>query len=242
MFLDQSYLVDKGLKNYWGYDTIGFFALDPRYLCEPTIDEFKGLVDRMHALLATLLLSQGTPMVLAGDEFGRTQQGNNNAYCQDNEISWIDWEGIDDAGHGLRGFTRRLLAMRRDHPVLRRSRFLTGEPHGEGGYPDVTWLAPDGQPMSEVQWNDAHTRSFAVMLDGRSPNSAVSGDCSYSSLLLVFNAWEDGVTFTLPAPPGRASQLALDTADPEIEIAGEHDAHAYTASARSLLVFVSAPG
>ena len=189
--------------------------------------------------LATLLLSQGTPMLLAGDEFGRTQRGNNNAYCQDNEISWFDWEGIDAAGHELRAFTQRLLALRREQPVLRRPRFLTGQPHGAGQPPDVSWHAPDGKPMSQAQWEDGHTRSFAVLLDGRSPSSAVSGAGTDASLLLVFNAWEEGVAFTLPAAPGRPWRLVLDTADPSLT--GDRDTSAYTATARSMLVFASAP-
>ncbi|GAA4356585.1 glycogen debranching protein GlgX [Variovorax defluvii] len=190
-------------------------------------------------MLATLLLSQGTPMLLAGDEFGRTQQGNNNAYCQDNEISWIDWAGIDDAGHQLRAFTRRLLALRREQPVLRRMRFLTGQAQGEGGHPDVRWLAPDGQAMADAHWNDAHTRAFAVMLDGRSPRSAISGEGHDASLLLLFNGWEDEVRFTLPDAPAGGWRLVLDTADPAIE--GEQDVREHTAIGRSLQVLVSQP-
>ncbi|WP_077000919.1 glycogen debranching protein GlgX [Variovorax sp. KK3] len=191
-------------------------------------------------LLATLLLSQGTPMLLAGDEFGRTQQGNNNAYCQDNEISWVDWAGIGEPGQSLRDFTRHVLELRRDLQVLRRPRFLTGAASEDGGTPaDVTWLAPDGQPMTAEQWDDAHTRSFAVLLDGRSPSSTVSGAGRDASVLLAFNAWEEGVSFTLPEAPGQPWQLALDTTDPALR--GDGEVSEYTATARSMLVFVSMP-
>ena len=93
-------------------------------------------------LLATLLLAQGTPMLLAGDEFGRTQQGNNNAYCQDNEISWINWD-IGEGGTELAEFVRKLIALRKSFPILRRSRFLTGEYNAELDVKDVSWLTPE---------------------------------------------------------------------------------------------------
>jgi isoamylase len=114
-------------------------------------------------LVTTLLMSQGAPMLLGGDEMGQTQGGNNNAYCQDNEISWLDWTSVDD---DLLSFTRRLIALRRAHPVLRRRRFLTGVSPGDGRRPDVSWWTPDGRPMGH-EWGDASLRTVVMVLDGR---------------------------------------------------------------------------
>ena len=105
-------------------------------------------------LLATLLLAQGTPMLLAGDEFGRTQQGNNNAYAQDNEISWVDWN-IGEDGAALIEFVRRVIALRQAFPILRRSRFLTGEYNAELDVKDVRWLTPSATDIEAEQWQDA---------------------------------------------------------------------------------------
>ena len=105
--------------------------------------------------LATLFLSQGTPMLLGGDEMGRSQGGNNNAWCQDNEISWFDWE-IDESGERLLDFTRRLIELRRDHPVFRRRQFLHGTAEEGSGVPDAWWFRPDGRRMTKRDWESAH--------------------------------------------------------------------------------------
>uniref|UniRef100_UPI000D34D58A glycogen debranching protein GlgX n=1 Tax=unclassified Variovorax TaxID=663243 RepID=UPI000D34D58A len=191
--------------------------------------------------LATLLLSQGTPMLLAGDEFGRTQQGNNNAYCQDNEISWIDWAaaGSDDA-RALAVFSARLLALRHDLPVLRRHRFLAGAWFEEIGAKDSTWFTPAGEEMQASHWEDPQTRSFALLLDGRAPASAIPLAAHDASVLLVFNAWHDAVPFVLPPAPAGAWTLKIDTADPSL---GTDEAAAgadYLVTGRSVLVFTSA--
>jgi isoamylase len=110
------------------------------------------------AMLATLLLSFGVPMVLGGDEFGRTQRGNNNAYCQDNEISWFDWSTTDEQ---LAAFTRRLIQLRRDHPVFRRRRFLAGIEASE-----LQWYTPAGTETTAADWNDPTARCVALYLDG----------------------------------------------------------------------------
>ena len=146
--------------------------------------------------LATLLLSQGVPMLLGGDELGRTQRGNNNAWCQDNEISWFDW-GAADAG--LLEFTRRLIALRRQHPVFRQTSFLTGTA-GESGLPDAWWFRPDGRRMTQRDWNDSGTRTVGIFLNGREirertpRGEPIVGD----SFLLLFNAHSEPVVFTLP--------------------------------------------
>src|SRR5690606_16143299 len=118
---------------------------------------------QMRNMLATLFLSQGTPMLVAGDEFGRTQQGNNNVYCQDNELSWINWE-LDEEGQQLLAFTRRLIALRRSYPILRRGRFLVGNYNEELGVKDVAWLVPDGSEMSQENWHDANARCMGMQI------------------------------------------------------------------------------
>jgi pullulanase/glycogen debranching enzyme len=113
--------------------------------------------------LATLLLSQGVPMILAGDEMGRTQKGNNNAYCQDNEISWLDWD-LSESDEDHLAFTRRLVRLREEHPAFRRMRFLKGR--SEGGAPDATWLTPAGREMTDEEWNTAFARSLGLWIIG----------------------------------------------------------------------------
>ena len=193
-------------------------------------------------LLATLLLAQGTPMLLGGDEFGRTQQGNNNAYCQDNEISWFDWEGIDDAGRSLIAFVQRLTQLRRDLPVLRRNRFLTGAFDEELQLRDVTWLACDGSQMEQPHWDDPRTRCFGMLLEGHARATAIARRGPDQSVLLVFNGWEDAIDFVLPpASDGAQWRLEIDTAQ-EPPRPGEcfEAGSSYTVTARSMLVLVAA--
>jgi len=165
-------------------------------------------------LLATLLLSQGTPLLLGGDEFGRTQQGNNNAYCQDNEISWFDWEGITERDRALIAFVRRLIRLRREHPVLRRTRFLHGREASQDGVKDITWFDTKGAEMTPERWHDPHNRCIAVMLNGkagdyRTPYGASAED---GVLLIAMNAHHETVPFVLPAVPGgRGWRLVLST-------------------------------
>src|SRR5207237_9614976 len=113
--------------------------------------------------LATLLLSQGVPMLLGGDELGRTQHGNNNAWCQDNELSWFDWEHADGE---LLEFARRLIRLRRAHPVFRRTDFLAGQEMGSG-LPDVWWFRPDGRKMTRRDWDDGDAHRLGVFLNGQ---------------------------------------------------------------------------
>ncbi len=180
----------------------------------PTSDEgvFALRARQQRNLLATLLLAQGTPMVLAGDEFGRSQQGNNNAYCQDNEISWIDWEAITPADASLTAYVQRLIALRQEYAVLRRNRFLTGVRDEESGTQDVTWLKPDGEEMNAAAWGDPNSRCLGMLLDGRAPATGMARAAADATLLLIVNSWQDGLEFTLPA---RCSQWVklLDTTD-----------------------------
>jgi isoamylase len=172
---------------------------------------------QMRNLLATLLLSQGTPMVLAGDEFGRTQRGNNNAYAQDNEISWVDWEGIGERGRELCDFMRRLLALRATKPVLRRRRFLTGAYNEELDVKDVTWLTPSGEEMTPAHWNDPFARALGVLLDGRAQHTGIRRRGRDLTMLLILNAHTKVVTYKLNAVVGGSCwMLLVDTNQPDL--------------------------
>ncbi|MCA8931100.1 MAG: glycogen debranching protein GlgX [Rhodospirillaceae bacterium] len=164
--------------------------------------------------LATLLLSQGTPMLLAGDEMGRTQQGNNNAYCQDNEISWLDWDGLGERDRDLLAFTRRLIRLRRDHPVFRRPRFLHGTFKSSEGVPDIAWFGADGKPARPETWG---SRRVIMMLNGRAgPYLTADGRAETDDVfLLLFNAERTPALFHLPQVPGVGGwHRVLDTAAP----------------------------
>ena len=151
-------------------------------------------------VLATLLLSQGTPMVLAGDEFGRTQGGNNNAYCQDNEISWLNWD-LKEKGQQLVNFTRRLTSMRHKYPILRRNLFLTGQYNEELGVKDLTWINANGMEMEQEHWGDTNMRCFGMLLDGRAQVTGIRQRGKQATLLIVINDHHDLVEFTLPELP-----------------------------------------
>ncbi|WP_250472194.1 glycogen debranching protein GlgX [Caballeronia sp. GAFFF1] len=207
----------------------------------PTDDpEIRALRERQKRnLLATLLFSQGTPMVLAGDEFGRTQQGNNNAYCQDNEISWVDWEGIDDDGRALTEFVRKLTTLRHTLPVLRRQRFLTGEVREDMDVADVKWLSPTGDALTPEQWGDPGMRCFGLVIDGRAQATGIRKPASDATLLLIVNAYHDVVDFTLPDIPGPDQWSCLiDTNAPVREELPQFDSgDVYQVTGRSLLLF-----
>ncbi|NKE47411.1 glycogen debranching protein GlgX [Roseomonas frigidaquae] len=194
-------------------------------------------------MLATLLLSQGTPMLLGGDEFGHTQQGNNNVYCQDNEIAWLDWAGIDANGRELAGFTRKLIALRQNFPVLRRARFLNGDLDEDLGIKDVTWLTPSGTEMEEGHWDDANARCFGMLLDGRAQATRIRRPAGDATLLLVLNAHHDVVEFSLPEPPaGQRWLLLVDTNKPGLDEPEPFEfGHPYLVTGRSLLLLVLHP-
>jgi isoamylase len=184
----------------------------------PTDDpEIRTLRERQKRnLLATLLLSQGTPMILGGDEFGRTQNGNNNAYCQDNEIGWVDWESTGEDGRALARFVRRLIALRQRFPVLRRSRFLAGIYNEELDVKDVAWLRPDGQEMGNDDWGNSQTRCLGMLIDGRAQPTGIRRRGSEATLLLLLNAHHEPVPFLLPeVPDGSVWTALVDTAEPD---------------------------
>jgi isoamylase len=164
--------------------------------------------------LATLLLSQGVPMLLAGDEIGRTQDGNNNAYCQDNETSWVDWSGREqEADFGE--FARTVAGLRRDHPVFRRRRFFRGPDGSQDGPSDIAWLTPSGREMMDGDWKTGYAKSLGVFLNGDAitepgPHGEPVRDDSF---LLLFCADGEAAWFTLPGPEfGRRWEVVLDTA------------------------------
>ncbi len=163
--------------------------------------------------LVTLLLSQGVPMLLGGDELGRSQGGNNNAYCQDNAISWYDWEDID---HQLLRFSQQLIALRRDHPVFRRKRFFEGRATRGERFVDIAWLTPDGELMSDEHWNSSFAKSLQIFLngDGLASQDARGQMVTDASFLLMFNAHNDALTFRLPEEgPEGPWVVVLDTTE-----------------------------
>jgi glycogen operon protein len=165
----------------------------------------------------TLLLSQGVPMIVAGDERGRTQGGNNNAYCQDNEISWIDW-GDRPEDSFLTEFVATLSELRREHPVFRRRRFFIGRPlRGSGGLDDLVWLQPDGQQMTDEDWEAGFAKTVGVFLNGQGiPDPDSRGQrVTDDSFLLFFNAHFETVDFTIPAQEyGESWTVEVDTQAP----------------------------
>jgi isoamylase len=180
---------------------------------DPVIDELRARQKRN--FLVTLFLSQGVPMLLAGDEVGRTQAGNNNAYCQDTPLSWLDW-GRARAEQDLLQFTETLAGLRREHPVFRRRRFFLGQPQApsdEKG--DIIWLTPAGQEMTQADWSTSYANSLAVFLNGDAisepdPRGEKISDARF---LLLFNAHRDPITFTLPeASFATGWEVVIDTA------------------------------
>ena len=187
--------------------------------------------------------SQGVPMLSHGDELGRTQNGNNNVYCQDNETSWIDWKAAREYSV-LTEFTGEVAKLRAQHPVFRRRRFFQGRPIQGSNIDDIVWLRPDGEPMTEHDWHSGYARTLAVFLNGegipeRDPLGARVVDDSF---LLLFNAHHQSVTFTLPGEAyGRMWQVVVDTADPLLARAARKEREAKPGGrlrilSRSLLV------
>ena len=203
---------------------------------DPAIKELRER--QIRNLLGTLLLSQGTPMIVAGDEFGRTQGGNNNAYCQDNEISWLNWQ-LKEKGESLIRYVRKIAGMRHKYPILRRNLFLTGQYSEELELKDVTWINANGKEMEDAHWGDTGMRCFGMMMDGRCQTSGVRQRGHEATLLLVINDHHDLVEFTLPEAVGGSKwELLIDTNRHEVPVdlkfkTGEE----YGVTARSLLLF-----
>ena len=186
-------------------------------------------------LLSTLMLSQGVPMLLGGDEIGRSQLGNNNGYCQDNEVSWLDWDKPD---MGLLSFTRDLIALRRKHPVLRRRRWFQGRPIR--GTADIGWFGPDGAEMDDDDWDSGFAREIAVVLNG----DAITGRnlrgqrVVDDSFLIIINGSDDNIEWCVPEPLHEPWKLVFDTARPSNAEVPTHDTP-LRVLARSVLVCIS---
>jgi len=166
-------------------------------------------------LLATLLLSQGVPMLVAGDESGRTQHGNNNAYCQDNEISWLDWS-LGAPQQDLLAFVQKLIALRREHPSFRRRRFFAGQAPADGQPKDVQWLRPDGEEMTPAEWQQDFARCVGLQLCGTQLHSVGprGKPIEDDDFLLLFNAHHEDVEFRMPDLSGEPWAALIDTAEP----------------------------
>jgi isoamylase len=178
---------------------------------DPEVNELRARQQRN--LLTTLLLSQGVPMLLGGDELGRSQGGNNNAYCQDNEISWYDWDDVDE---DLLEFTRGLVRLRREYPVFRRPGWFLGRPIRGHGVSDIHWFRPEGEEMSDESWDAGHASSLTVFLNGEGlgPHDAQGRPTRDHSFLVLVNAHHERLAFRLPDPRwgGRWIRV-LDTRD-----------------------------
>jgi glycogen operon protein len=177
-------------------------------------------------------------MLLGGDEFGRTQHGNNNAYCQDSDISWFDWQLGDDA-NALLAYTKRLIELRKSYPTLRRSRFLTGRLDEALGVKDATWINANGEEMQDSNWKDASMKCFGMLLDGRAQKTGIKRRGEDKTVLMVMNSFEDVVEFTLPKFEAvEAWSLLIDTNIPDADAEQIFKpGSVYQVTGRSLLLF-----
>ena len=201
---------------------------------DPAIDELRERQQRN--LLATLFLSQGVPMLLAGDERGRTQQGNNNTYCQDNPTSWFDWSESEPSAR-LLAFTRSLIALRHARPILRRRNYFAGQISLPEDERDIEWLSLDGQEMTAALWDDPETRSFGMLLNGPALDEidAAGVPYEYEVLLVLLNAGHEAVPFILPDwPDDPVWEVLIDTADTAGEASTTMHSEVYQLQARSL--------
>jgi isoamylase len=182
---------------------------------DPAINELRDRQKRN--MWATLLLSQGVPMICGGDEIGRTQRGNNNAYCQDNELSWYDWK-LNRQAQAFLAFTQKLLTLREQHPVFRRRRFFQGSRIRGSEVKDIVWFRPDGKEMTDEEWNDGYVRSFGMRLAGDAIEEmdAKGRPIHDDTFLLLLNAQHEAVPFLLPAHKrGVRWETIIDTAKEE---------------------------
>jgi glycogen operon protein len=208
---------------------------------DPAINALRARQERN--FLATLLLSQGVPMLLAGDAIGHTQNGNNNAYCQDNEISWMNWE-LRPEDHNLLGFTQRMIQLRKTHPVFHRRNFFQGRAIKGAGIKDILWLRPDGQEMTDEEWKQDSARCLGLFLSGDALDEVDerAQPVKDESFLVLMNAHHEAIPFVLPALPQGGSWVALiDTSCEPLGNPGcRHDAEAtYSVEARSLVVLAA---
>jgi len=188
-------------------------------------------------LLATLLFSQGVPMLVAGDELGRTQRGNNNAYCHDSELCWMDWE---NANLALLEFTRKLIRLRNEHPLFRRRTYFRGREVREARMKDISWLNADGAEMSDEDWARSSARSLGVLISGRglSERDELGRPVEDDDVLLLVNAHDDSVAFALPGAEGERWDALIDTGHPAFEGKRYGRGTTYPLAARALALLV----
>ncbi|ROS30824.1 glycogen debranching protein GlgX [Cellulomonas sp. PhB150] len=209
---------------------------------DPEILKLRGRQQRN--FMTTLLLSQGIPMIAHGDEIGRTQQGNNNVYCQDSELSWMHWD-LGESETTMLEFTRELVRLRRDHPVFRRRRFFAGSPEhgGESDLKDIAWLNPEGEHMEDDEWQNSQARAVQVFLNGDAiAEPDLRGEeITDDSFLVLFNGAPDPVTFTLPdAEYGQTWTAVLDT-DSQVPVGATAPAKNTLSLARNSVVVLTRP-
>jgi isoamylase len=194
--------------------------------------------------LSTLLLSQGVPMLLAGDEMGRTQQGNNNPYCQDNEISWVNWE-LQSEDRELLAFVQRLIQLRKQHPIFRRKHFFEGRPIKGAGVKDIIWLNPNGQEMSEEEWNQSFARCLGVYLSGEALDERDERNQPLldNDFLLLLNAHDGEISFVLPDFKADSHWCrVLDSTEPKASSGDYKAGEPYNLKNRSMALFTQEIG
>jgi len=193
---------------------------------------------QMRNFLATVLLSQGTVMLTAGDEFARTQRGNNNAYCQDNEISWVDWR-LADKNFQQVNFVRHLNHLNARYPILRRSRFLSAKENESIGLKEITWINANGDEMEDGHWSDDRMQCFGMLLDGRAQATGIKQRGGDATMLIILNAHHDLVNFILPGHAGDERwRLLIDTnVEEKLEKTAFAKGDSYGVTGRSLLLF-----
>ena len=192
-------------------------------------------------IVVTLLLSAGVPMILAGDEIGHTQQGNNNAYCQDNETTWLKWN-LTDEQRAFLGFVRSVINIRQTQPVFQRRKFFLGRQIDGADVPDISWFQPSGEEMSDEAWNAGYTQCLGVRLPGdligevNERGEPITGD----SIVLLVNAHHEPIPFTLPSRgEGQEWERLIDTADPEVEAIKRKVGEQYEIKGRSIVILRS---
>lgn len=189
-------------------------------------------------MLASLFLAEGVPMLLAGDEFGNSQKGNNNAYCQDNPVGWLNRDQLSEKDKDMTRFVQKLIALRKEHPVLQHDTFLHGSNHDAHGVSDLEWINASGHKNTEADWHNGENRCFGMMVN----DGAVNGKGTGERLIAIFNAASNPVPFNLPALAGGDGwHRVLDTAEPDMKEDSKKLSGQYTVPARSVTVFVQTP-
>jgi glycogen operon protein len=193
----------------------------------------------MRNFIATLLLSQGVPMIRGGDEICHTQQGNNNPYCQDTEINWLNWDLVDSQ-RAFRDFVRQMIRLRRKHPVLRRRQFFQGRQIRGDGATDILWLTPSGREMQDADWDAESSRVFGVQLNGKMIDEVDERGRPIlgRTLLITFNAEDEDADFVLPELPNHQHWRALfDTASTQLRRRRLAGGYVYRLTSRSVALF-----